>query len=104
MERVPVPVKGSTDEPSSKVNVLLQVLFFLFLLYFALLCGLGLFGFRGLLSKNGKVVFEGLHLQAEARRFCARVGHGLRFSATIFILAPDRKQKINIPLTWPNMF
>ena len=98
---MPVPVKGSTDEPSSKVNVLLQVLFFLFLL---LLC-LGLFGFRGLLSKDGKVVFEGLHLQAEARRFCARVGHGLRFSATIFIiLAPDRKQKINIPLTWPNMF
>ena len=25
---MPVPVKGSTDEPSSKVNVLLQVLFF----------------------------------------------------------------------------
>jgi hypothetical protein len=25
VERVPVPVKGSTDEPSSKVNVLLQV-------------------------------------------------------------------------------
>ena len=24
VERVPVPVKGSTDEPSSKVNVLLQ--------------------------------------------------------------------------------
>ena len=49
-------------------------------------------------------MFEGLHLQAEARRFCARVGHGLRFSATIFILAPDRKQKIRIPSMWPNMF